>query len=82
MSMQESLGNSIGKNLKRELPELDYVKFIKTHKDTEYVFDTNIGKLKYVNTGITTLYIFNEKENKYELYPTSIDLSYDNLLRD
>ena len=82
MSMKKPLGNSIGKNLKKELDELDDIKFIITPKDTEYIFETNIGRLKYVNNGFGTLYIFNEDKNIYEIYPNSIDLSYDNLLKD
>ena len=82
MSMNEVLGNAIARNLSNDLEELNCVKFIKTPRENEYIFDTNIGNLKYIYNGFGTLHIFNVETNEYELYHANIDLELNNLLRD
>ena len=78
MSPNRILGKTLGEKL-GVIFDYEFIEFIPTGRDSEYVFNTNKGKYKYISTGeLCTMHKFNGFQ--YELLEPNQDIRISTLL--
>lgn len=79
MSQNKIIGEELGPKL-GVIFDYEFIEFIPTGRNSEYVFNTNKGKYKYVSTGnLCTMHKFNGSE--YELLQCTQDIKMSTLLK-